>query len=85
MIQFGLEPTWKGRCHIIQIGFRKSQRTRDIADVCGTIEKVKEYQKEVNITICFIDSSKAFDCVDNIKLWNVLRKNGNPTTTQCLP
>ena len=40
------------------------------------IEKAKEFQK--NIYTCFIDYSKAFDCVDHNKLWEILKKIGIP-------
>ena len=50
-----------------QAGFRKSRGTRDqIANICWVIEKAREFQK--NIYFCFIDSTKAFDCVDHNKL-----------------
>ena len=35
------------------------------------IEKAREFQK--NIHFCFIDSAKAFDCVDHNKVWKILR------------
>ena len=38
------------------------------------IEKTRELQK--NIYFCFIGYTKAFDCVDHNKLWNILR-DGN--------
>ena len=52
-----------------QAGFRKGRGTGDqIANICWVIEKAREFQK--NIYFCFIDSTKAFDCVDHNKLWN---------------
>ena len=51
----------------VQVGFRKGRRTRDqIANILWIIEKAREFQKN----ICFIDYSKAFDCVDHNKLEN---------------
>ena len=51
----------------IQAGFRKGRGTRDqIADIHWIIKKARELQKN----ICFIDSAKAFDCVDCNKLEN---------------
>ena len=48
----------------VQAGFRKARGTRDqIASICWSIEKVREFQK--NIYFCFIDYVKAFDCVDH--------------------
>ena len=59
----------------VQAGFRKARRTRDqIANIRWITEKAREIQK--NIYFCFIDYSKAFDCVDNHKLWKILQKTG---------
>ena len=56
----------------VQAGFRKGKGTRDqIANICWIIEKAREFQE--NIYFCFIDYSKAFDCVDHNKLWKILR------------
>ena len=38
------------------------------------MEKSKKLQK--NICFCFIDYSKAFDCVDHHKLWRILKQMG---------
>ena len=57
----------------LQVGFRKGRGTRDqIANICWTIEKAREFQKN----ICFIDYTKAFDCVDHNKLWKILQEMG---------
>jgi len=51
----------------VQAGFRKGRRTRDqIVHICWITEKAKEFQK--NIYLCFINYTKAFDCVDHNKL-----------------
>ena len=55
----------------VQAGFRKGRGTRDqIANIHWIIEKAREFQK--SIYFCFIDYTKAFDCVDNTKLWKIL-------------
>ena len=36
----------------------------------------QEFQK--NIYFCFIDYAKAFDCVDQKKLWKILKEMGIP-------
>ena len=55
----------------VQAGFRKGRGTRDqIANICWIIEKAREFQK--NICFCFTYYAKAFDCVDNHKLWRIL-------------
>ena len=59
----------------VQAGFRKGRGTRDqIAKICWIIEKARKVQK--NIYFCFIDYTKAFDCVDHNKLENS-SSNGN--------
>ena len=44
--------------------------------------KKQEFQK--NIYFCFIDYDKAFDCVDQNKLWKVLKEMGIPDHLTCL-
>ncbi|CAH2319032.1 Hypothetical predicted protein [Pelobates cultripes] len=61
----------------VQAGFHSGRGTRDqIANVRWIIEKAREFQK--NIYFCFIDYSKAFDCVDHNNMWQVLTENGVP-------
>uniref|UniRef100_A0A4W2DQ60 Reverse transcriptase domain-containing protein n=1 Tax=Bos indicus x Bos taurus TaxID=30522 RepID=A0A4W2DQ60_BOBOX len=61
----------------VQAGFRKGRGTRDqIANICWVIKKAREFQE--NIYICFIDSTKAFDCVDLNELWKILEEMGIP-------
>ena len=56
----------------VQAGFRKGRRTRDqIAYIHWIIEKARKFQE--NIYFCFIDSTKAFDCVYHNKLENSSR------------
>ena len=50
----------------VQAGFRKGRGTRDqIANIHWVIKKAREFQK--NIYFCFIDYTKALDCVDHNK------------------
>ena len=63
--------------------FKKGRGTRgQIADICWIIEEAREFQK--NIYFCFIDYSKAFDCVDHNKLWKILKKMRIPDHLTCL-
>ena len=51
----------------VQAGFRKGRGTRDqIANIRWIIKKSREFQK--NIYFCFVDYTKAVDCVDHNKL-----------------
>ena len=59
----------------VQAGLRKGRGTRDqIANIRWIIENAREFQK--NIYFCFIDYTKAFDCVDHNKLWKMLKAMG---------
>ena len=52
----------------VQAGFRKGRGTRDkIANIHWIIEKARDFHE--NISFCFIDYAKAFDCVGHNKLW----------------
>ena len=57
----------------VQAGFRKGRGTRDqIAYIHWITEKVREFHEN----ICFIDYTKAFDCLDHNKLWKILKEMG---------
>ena len=61
----------------VQTGLRKGRGTREqVANIRWIIEKAREFQK--NIYFCFIDYTKAFDCVDHNKLWKILKEMGIP-------
>ena len=67
----------------VQAGFRKGRGTRDqIARICWIIKKARKFQK--NIYFCFIDYTKAFDCVAHNKLWKILQEMGIPDHLTCL-
>ena len=65
----------------VQAGFKKDRGTRDqIANIRWIIEKAREFQKN----ICFIDCTKAFDCVDHNKRWKIVQEMGIPDHLTCL-
>ena len=67
----------------VQAEFRKGRGTRDqIANIRRIIEKAREFQK--NIYFCFVDHTKAFDCVDHNKLWKILKEMGIADYLTCL-
>ena len=49
-------------------------------------QKAREFQenKQTNIHFCFIDYTRAFDCVDHSKLWKILEETGIPDHPTCL-
>ena len=67
----------------VQAGFRKGRGIRDqTANIHWIIEKAREFQK--NIYFCFIDYAKAFDCVEQKKLWKILKEMGISDNLTCL-
>ena len=61
----------------VQSALWKGREMRDqIANIRWITEKAREFQK--NIYFCFIDYTKAFDCVDHNKLWEILKEMGIP-------
>ena len=67
----------------VQADFRKGRGTRDqIANICWIIEKAREFQK--NISFCFIEYAKTFDCVDHNELWKILSEVVMPDHLTCL-
>ena len=49
----------------------------------GSQKKQENLKKK--IYFCFTDYSKAFDCVENSKLWKILKEMGIPDHLTCLP
>ena len=67
----------------MQAHLKKGRKTRDqMANICWIIEKAREFQK--NIYFCFIDYTKAFDCVGHNKLWRILQEMGIADHLTCL-
>ena len=67
----------------VQAGFRKAEEPEiKLPTSAGSLKKQKCSRK--NIYFCFIDYTKAFDCVDNDKLWEILQEMGIPDHLTCL-
>ena len=75
------KPGFNSELPDVQAEFRKGRGTRDqIANICWIIEKARVPEKH----FCFIDYSKVFDCVDQNKLWKILKEMGIPDHFTCL-
>ena len=75
VMQRRIEPYMQRELAAEQTGFRKGRGMRDqIANLRWILEKAREYNK--HIYMCFIDYSKAFDCVDHTLLWRALESSG---------
>ena len=67
----------------VQAGFIKDRGTRDqVANIRWIIEKASEFQE--NIYFCFLDYTKAFDCMGHNKLWKIQKEMGIPYHLTCL-
>ena len=66
----------------VHAGFRKGRGTRDQIAISWIIEKAQEFQK--NTYFCFIDYTKALNCVDHSNLWKILKEMAIPDHLTCL-
>ena len=83
IFQTRLQPYVNCELPDVQAGFRKGRGTRDqIANIHWIIKREREFPK--NIYFCFINYAKAFDRVDDNKLWKILKEMGIPDHPTCL-
>ena len=83
IIQKRLERKLEEEINIVQAGFRPKRGTRDhIFNIRNILEKCREYNKD--LYACFIDYSKAFDCVEHKKMWEIMIDMGFPKHLVCL-
>ena len=82
ILQVRLQQYMNRKLPNVQFGFRKGRVTRDqVANICQIIKKAREFQKD--IYFCFIDYAKAFDCVNQQKLWKILPEIRIPDHLTC--
>ena len=82
ILQARLQQYVNGELSDVQAGFRKGRGTRhQIVNIHWIIEKARKFQKY--IYICFIDYTKALDCVDHKKLWKILQEMEIPDHLMC--
>ena len=61
---------------MFKLGLEKAGGLEIKTNIHWITEKEKVFQK--NIYFCFIDYTKIFDCVDQDKLWKILKEMGPP-------
>ena len=61
---------WTVNFRMFKLDLEKAEEPEIKLPTSRTIEKAKEFQK--HIYFCFIDYTKAFDCVDHSKRWKIL-------------
>ena len=67
---------------MFKLDLEKAEAPEIILPTSVGSSKKQEFQK--NIYFCFIDYTKAFDCVDHNKLWKILQEMGIPDHLTCL-
>ena len=55
-----------------KLDLEKAEKRGQIAYTHWITEKARKFQK--NVYLCFIDHDRAFDCVDQNKLWKILKE-----------
>ena len=65
-----------------KLDLEKAEETDQNANIHWVTEKARCFQR--NTYVCFIDYTKAFDCVDHSKLWKILKVMRIPDHLTCL-
>ena len=73
---------WTVNFQMFKLVLGKAEEPEIKLAVSAGSSKKQEFQ--TNIYFCFIDYTKAFDCVDHKKLWKILQEMGIPGHLTCL-
>ena len=78
----GFSNTWTVKFQMTKLVLENAEEPEIKLPTSAESSKKQEFQK--NISFCFIDDAKAFDCVDYNKLWKILKEMGIPDHLTCL-
>ena len=81
--QARLQQYWIVNFQMFKLDLEKAKEPKIKLPISIGSSKKQESSKK-NIYFCFIDCAKAFDCVDNNKLWKILKEMGIPDHLTCL-
>ena len=71
--RLGFNSTWTMNFQMFKLVLEKAEEPEmKLPTSVGSTNKAREFQK--NIYFCFIDYTKAFDCVGHNKLWKILQE-----------
>ena len=80
---FKLPNTWTVNFQMFKLDLEKAEEPEiKLPTSIGSLKKARDFQK--NIYFCFIDYTKAFDCVNHNKLWKILKEMRIPDHLTCL-
>ena len=80
--KLGFSSMWTTNFHRYNWVYKRQRNRHQIASIRWIIKKAGEFQE--NSYFCFIDYTKAFDCVNHNKLWEILKEMGIPDHLNCL-
>ena len=79
----GFSNTWTKIFQMFKLVLEKAEEPEMKLPISVGSSKKQESSRK-NIYFCFIDYTKAFDCVDHNKLWKILKEVGIPEHLTCL-
>ena len=82
ILQTRLQKYMNCEFQMFKLVLEKAEET-EIKLPTSTGSSKKQESSRKNIYICFIDYAKAFDCVDNNKLWKIPKEMGIPENLTC--
>ena len=82
ILQDRLQSSWTVNIQMFKLDLEKAEEPEIKLPAFAESSNKQEFQK--NIYFCFIDYTKAFDCVDHNKLWKILKEMGIPDHLTCL-
>ena len=79
----GVNSPWTVNFQMFKLDLEKAEESEMKLPTFIRSQKKQESSRK-NIYICFIDYAKAFDCVNQNKLWEILKEIGIPDHLTCL-
>ena len=67
---------------MVKLGLEKADKPEiKLSTSIGSLKKQETWRKKKKkLSFCFIEYIKAFDCMDNNKLWKILKRMGYQNT-----
>ena len=69
---------------MFKLDLEKAEKSEVKLPISFGSQKSKGVAKKKKIYLCFIDYTKAFDCVDHNKVWKILQQMGIADQLTCL-
>ena len=83
ILEQGFNSTWYKNFQMFKLDLEKAEESVIKLPTSIGSSKKQENSRKKKIYWCFIDYIKAFDCVDQNKLWKILKEMGIPDHLTC--